>query len=993
MDANSAVCLSRAVRLFVSSTFSDMQPERRVLVERVFPRISEWCAERGVSFTEIDLRWGITEQQAGAGQVLPICLEEVDNCRPFFLGILGDKYGTSARNFSPQLLRQHPWLAGLEGRSYTELEFIRGLWTCNSSPTFAFVYERAGTRLSVAEQVDSSGSQQLGALKARVRASGLLRREQGYQSAEELGDLIMEDLISTLSDIFPGTDAPSAEQRERQAQIYVRRIRGRRFIGPSKLWDQLTRYVLSNGSAPLVVSGPRGCGKTALLSAWLGQLTQEFNPKLSLTAGLLDRLLHREAIDALARTNKAGAQLRGVVTCTIGVTPRTSSSAGVTRFLIEQCQTLLHSDVTRASRASDDGSTLAPLLVDAAMKKRLLLLIDGLDQLGEAESDSIVASLPRHPPQNLRIILSASEGALVQRLRSKGYSEVRIRPWNNRERAACIVALRQDYGKHLPPNIEQRLLRAPQNALPLFLHTSLEELRIATGRYDLERRSAQQLSARTVDDLFEQMLGRYEESFETERPRLVRDVLSLLSSSRKGLQESEIRELLGQANEQLPARVWCPFLSAVRPHLLFRDGLFAIDRQSMFGAVGRRYLATTADQMTASSILTDFFRTKFPAKRALEELPWHLLWSSRFDELSDLLSNKNFLIPAWLHDSEEILRLFGVLQKLGLHFADQLAQRFEAISNSDSDVVATLAELLFALGHRAARLYAQLALRDAQHQDNLELTQKFSTMLALLHHRHGDLADADAMLESLIRRARQQNSNGELAMHLGNRGEILRDLGRMDEAERCFQEEKRLCEELRDEPGLATAIGHLGQSAFDRDEFNVSLTLFEDQIERCRRISDLRQLQSALGNAAACRAALGQVEEALALHNEEEELCRLRGDQHALQVSLGNQVRLLQRLRATDYDRAMALLEEREKLATKLGDPAAEAATLLQFSQLYFALSRSQFRGAAISYANKAAAIAQKHELRPLAAQIERWRETLAGDRTRFQSGGGSRNP
>ena len=250
-------------------------------------------------------------------------------------------------------------------------------------------------------------------------------------------------------------------------------------------------------------------------------------------------------------------------------------------------------------------------------------------------------------------------------------------------------------------------------------------------------------------------------------------------------------------------------------------------------------------------------------------------------------------------------------------------------------------------------------------------------MLALLHHRHGDLADADVMLESLIREARQKNSNAELAMHLGNRGAILRDLGRMDEAERCFQEEKRLCEELRDELGLAAAIGHLGQIAFDRDEFSGALILFEDQIERCRRMSDLRQLQSALGNAAASRAAMGQVEEALALHNEEEELCRLRGDQHALQVSLGNQVRLMQRLRATDYDRAMALLEEREKLATQLGDPAAEATTLLQFSQLYIALSRSQFFDAAISYATKAAAIAEKHELRQLAAEIERWRKTL----------------
>jgi tetratricopeptide (TPR) repeat protein len=953
-----------------------MQPERRVLVERVFPRVREWCAERGVAFTEIDFRWGITEQQAQAGQILPICIEEVDNCRPFFLGILGDKYGTSASGFSPQLLRQHAWLAGLERRSYTELEFIRGLWSDGASSAFVFVYERAEPRRSVTGQVDSARSQQLAALKARVRASGLLRRERGYRSPTELGDWVMDDLIVTLSDVFPETAVPSAAERERQAQVYVRRIRGRRFIGRRKLWDQLTRYVLSNRTKPLVLSGPRGCGKTALLGAWIAQLTQEFNPSLFLSVGLLDRLRNRSAIDTHARTKKAGAELHGVVACTIGVTPRTSNWAGVTRFLVEQCQGLLHG-ATGVTRTVDDSLALAPLLVHAAAKGRLLLVLDGLDQLGEAEIDSIVASLPRYPSKNLRIIVAVSEYALVQRLCSRGYSELRIQPWSNRERAACISALREDYGKQLPPKIERRLLRAPQNALPLFLYTSLEELRIATGHHDLEQLTARQLSTTSIDELFEQMLERYEKSFESERSGLVRDTLRLVSSSRKGLQESEVRELLGAPNEPLAARIWSPFLSAIRPHLLLRNGLFAIDRQPMLSAITKRYLSTNADRITASSMLADFFRTKLPATRAFEELPWHLLWSSRFDQLTELLANRDFLVPAWLHDSEEILRLFGVLQKIGLQFADRLGRHFEADSNSGTDAAAALAEILFALGHRTARLYAQLALRDAQRRDNPELMQKFSTMLALLHHRHGDLADADAMLESLIREARQKNWNTELAMHLGNRGAILRELGRIDEAERCFQEEKQLCEELRDELGLAAALGHLGQIAFDRDEFSGALILFEDQIERCRRMSDLRQLQSALGNAAASRAAMGQVEEALALHNEEEELCRLRGDQHALQVSLGNQVRLMQRLRATDYDRAMALLEEREKLATQLGDPAAEAATLLQFSQLYIALSRSQFFDAAINYATKAAAIAEKHELRHLAAEIERWRKTL----------------
>ena len=71
----------RAVRVFISSTFADMQDEREELVKRVFPALRELCESRGVSWGEVDLRWGITDEQAAEGRVLPICLEEIQNCR------------------------------------------------------------------------------------------------------------------------------------------------------------------------------------------------------------------------------------------------------------------------------------------------------------------------------------------------------------------------------------------------------------------------------------------------------------------------------------------------------------------------------------------------------------------------------------------------------------------------------------------------------------------------------------------------------------------------------------------------------------------------------------------------------------------------------------------------------------------------------------------------------------------------------------------------
>jgi hypothetical protein len=46
----------RVIRVFVSSTFRDMQAERNELVLRVFPQLRRLCEERGVTWGEVDLK-------------------------------------------------------------------------------------------------------------------------------------------------------------------------------------------------------------------------------------------------------------------------------------------------------------------------------------------------------------------------------------------------------------------------------------------------------------------------------------------------------------------------------------------------------------------------------------------------------------------------------------------------------------------------------------------------------------------------------------------------------------------------------------------------------------------------------------------------------------------------------------------------------------------------------------------------------------------------
>lgn len=90
--------VGRTFRIFVSSTFEDMEEERNALQRNVFPRLKALCAERGRRFQAIDLRWGVSEEAGRDQKTMSICLEELRRCqrvtpRPNFIVLLGDRYG------------------------------------------------------------------------------------------------------------------------------------------------------------------------------------------------------------------------------------------------------------------------------------------------------------------------------------------------------------------------------------------------------------------------------------------------------------------------------------------------------------------------------------------------------------------------------------------------------------------------------------------------------------------------------------------------------------------------------------------------------------------------------------------------------------------------------------------------------------------------------------------------------------------------------------
>lgn len=98
---------SRVIRVFISSTFRDMREDRNLLMSKVWPELRRLCREREVEFVEVDLRWGITEEQSKRKETVRYCLAEIALRKPLRLNFTGTDYpfANGAARLGNRLLR------------------------------------------------------------------------------------------------------------------------------------------------------------------------------------------------------------------------------------------------------------------------------------------------------------------------------------------------------------------------------------------------------------------------------------------------------------------------------------------------------------------------------------------------------------------------------------------------------------------------------------------------------------------------------------------------------------------------------------------------------------------------------------------------------------------------------------------------------------------------------------------------------------------------
>lgn len=753
----------KTVRVFISSTFSDMHAERDHLVKVVFPSLREKLEKYRIHLVDIDLRWGVTKEQADDDRALDLCLQQIDECRPFFIGILGERYGYVPQKIPELGKPEYGWVRGMTGRSITDLEIVHGVLNDHQMLSQSFFYFRDTTFLDdvptarrsdlLSDSDESAGKQaelkqairnadvsvyedypcRFSGLKINWRLARLKLNEDDQQKLEQVASAgivsagvyayLDDDLRKFIDDesvvyldslrLFgqavrdqlweaiqaqldlpdtPPTETlaesdPLAEEADYHERFMESRLRV--YVGREPIQRALLKFADSDHTVPCLVTGPSGLGKSAAMAKFVTAHEQSHQGVLVIPHFIgaspastgLRQMLHRfcsilQREFHFTETVEREGQEPEIVP--VEIPPDTNSLSSLFRQFIAQ--------------VPDD--------------RRVLFVLDALNQLDETDNSHALNWLPWKLPAHIKLIASCIDDpdrdeAVLEVFRQRDKHKLKIEPLTDAERTAIVQQVPSLSAKTLDGEVQIGLMLAnPATENPLFVLVALEELR-GFGSFEyLDHRIAQfprphedeprwqrwlmdarekakritdekkrldrltrldaiesrLESTHPVDDplttVFLQVIDRLNDEFDT---NVVREVLSLLGSARSGLSRRELVDLVDGEDVEIGASRGdlFPVLRQLRPYLQRRGNLIDFFHRGLFKAVREMYLSSEEQQVTAHRRLANYFHRQLNPpdadawsgddSRALTELPYHQTQGKFWDDLEATLCDLRFV--------------------------------------------------------------------------------------------------------------------------------------------------------------------------------------------------------------------------------------------------------------------------------------------------------------------------------------------------------------
>ncbi|XP_022818411.1 NACHT and WD repeat domain-containing protein 2 isoform X4 [Spodoptera litura] len=449
--------------------------------------------------------------------------------------------------------------------------------------------------------------------------------------------------------------------------------------------NELKTYITGDSTVPLALIGGAGCGKATLVARAVTQ-AHSYQPDLA------------------------------VIVRFVGLTPQSSSSHMLLKSIVDQCHVLLTGTVYRGRNDVYSLSAALPGLLGGVGRSRgALLCVVGADALRAARW------LPERLPHNVKMIVTVTEekdepssSAIMAVLSSEdGPKVVRAPPVGPDEAKAVLTACAATYSKTGAASPPEAAVKAVQKCtLPLYAKILAWQISLSAETFTelTEPETTPELViCEDLEGQLIQILITTEAALGAER---VKTCLALLTASRRGLDDTEILDIL--AHDDLfrseetylpwaPASLVWPQLAALLSPWLRWDARGAARWRdaALAGAAADRYLADcdTAVRRT----LIDYYEGKWYSEndpkmagrlvsqenkfseeyyntRKLDELPFQHYHIYK-DDPTTFANQPYFTQLDWVHDKLAATDCCHFLEDIALVHIDPLPEHIEILKD------------------------------------------------------------------------------------------------------------------------------------------------------------------------------------------------------------------------------------------------------------------------------------------------------------------------
>jgi nephrocystin-3 len=797
---------NRRIRIFVSSTFRDMIEDRNLLMTHCWPQLRIFCSERKVEMTEVDLRWGISEEQSTRKETLKLCLNEISACRPYFIGLLGERYGWIPGDdaYTADLKEDQPWLKDLLGKSVTELEILYGVLNNPEMAGHAFFYFR-DPQYAHEKGVDflpenNSSSQKQDSLKRIIRKTCIEKNiplHENYPDPRSLATLVLNQLKAAIDKEFPLFQIPNKWEREIRNQESYAESRRSIYIGRPEYFAALDKHITGEGP-PMVIHGESGSGKSALLINWIAHWKKN----------------HPE--DFIFQ-HYIGSSEDSAIYWMI-----------MLRMMVEIKSWL--DDPKELAESEEDIKRDFPLWLSKARiraytkKIRFIIVLDGLNFIEDKEQGKLLSWLPEQQfKRTLRLVIANIPKEFSKDIEIQNWSTLQIQPLTKDERKRMVIEYLWRFSKKLDLPRLERITNSKATDNPLYLKFLLDELRI-TGTHDkLDARLDDYLAAKDIPALLGKIIARYQKDYEYDRKGLVRDTLGLIWASRRGLSEAELLQLLKDDNlPQLPLAIWTPLRAALEENLIDRSGILNFANNYFTSCIEKTFVTDQETKNYFRLALANFFETQRPSLRNSDELPWLLMKTKLFDRLRKCLINIDHFLYIIVRNENELLHYWILLKEEKSMEIPYLDSFKIWLTNNKSDLKLTsgaairLGKFLQSAGLyvEAESLYKMAHKISVKILDEEKWTEPASlNNLATLYMNTNRLEEAIPLMERglEIQKKKYGINHPEVALCMNNIAAIYKETNRLKESELLYKKAIKICElsQGKDHPRIASYFNNL----------------------------------------------------------------------------------------------------------------------------------------------------------------------------------------